>query len=154
MLLPDRITHVRHIDQRRVLQFFLRVVGGVLKIAFIQFEQRTVNGLAAIGYKQTVHVLFAYSRVYRVVDYLVEVTLVDEHEQLAFQLKFLLVLQVTLLELLLLVCFGGPADLWVLVLLLLLYGGLRLVFVNHIERLMIHLMFFLLLGHSVSRTID
>ncbi len=80
MLLPDRIKHVRHIDQRRVLQFFLRVVGGVLKIAFIQFEQCTVNGLAAIGHKQMVHVLFAYSRVYRVVDYLVEVTLVDEHE--------------------------------------------------------------------------
>ena len=129
-------------------------MGGVLKIAFIQFEQGPVNGLAAIGHEQPVHVLFADSRVYRVVDYLVEVTLVDEHEQLAFQLKFLLVLQVTLLELLLLVCFGWTADLRVLVLLLLLYVRLRLVFVNHIDRLMIHLKFFLLFGHNVPRTID
>jgi hypothetical protein len=153
MLLPDRITHVGHIDQGRVLQFFLGVVGGVLEIALIQFEQRAVNGLAAIGHEQPVHVLFADSRVYRVVDDLVEVTLVDEHEQLAFQLKFLLVLQVTLLELLLLVCFGWTADLRVLVLLL-LYVRLRLVFVNHIDRLMIHLRFLLLFGHNVPITVD
>jgi hypothetical protein len=83
MFLPNRITHIRDINQRRILKLFLRVMRGVLKIAFIQLEQRPVNGLAVIRHEQPVHVLLTDSRVYRVVDYLVEVVLVDEDQQLA-----------------------------------------------------------------------
>lgn len=76
------MAHVRNVNQRRVLEFLFRVVRAVLEVVLVQLQQHPIQLLTVIYYKQPVHELLIHPRVNRVVDYLVEVVLVDVHQQL------------------------------------------------------------------------
>lgn len=120
--------HVAHVDQRGVPEFFLRENTAAFEVVFIELGEGLIDTETAVGLEEAEHLGDSHSLVGRVRRDLVEEDVVDVNKEFALQLKLLAVFEVVVLELLLLVGLGRPADLGVAVL------GVRLLlpFLSHI----------------------